>query len=319
MGPFPPLNILDRASVSVVREQVREGSRIVGLGVEDAERLSIAASELAQNQIDHVGEGRMHVRPIQREGVDGLEIEASDEGPGIPDPAGAVEGTAPGRGLGFGLSSVRRMAEELDVDVRHGEGTTVTCRRFARPFRRQPEVAVVGRGMEHPSGDIAVVLRTPDRLLVAAIDGSGHGALAREVAEIAASMIQAERSACDALEAMDVALRGSRGAAATLAILRSDRTALLLGVGNVSACVVHPSGIQRYLPQAGVLGRTRARRGEPRQFTLPPQAFLVLFTDGVSSSADLGALAGRSAIQVAQRLLATHAKPHDDALVLVAR
>ena len=112
MGSFPPLNIVDRASVSLVREQVRAVAKDVGLGEADTERMAIAASELAQNQIDHAGRGVVRVGPVERDGVPGIEIVATDEGPGIADPAGAIEGTAPGRGLGAGLASVRRMAEE---------------------------------------------------------------------------------------------------------------------------------------------------------------------------------------------------------------
>lgn len=318
MGAYPTLNVLDRASVSLAREQVRTACRDAGLAVEDAERLALAVSELAQNQLDHARDGRILVRGIERDGVAGVEVRAWDRGPGIPDPTAAVEGGAPGRGLGVGLATVRRMVEELDLDVRLGEGTTVIGRRFARPVSRRPEVAVMGAGLEVPSGDVAIVVRGPDRVVLAVIDGAGHGVLAREVADLAAAPIRLG-SPREILPAMDEALRGTRGAAATVAMIDAARNATFLGVGNVAAWIVGPTGAQRYLPQAGMLGRRHRSPSAERTYPLPPTSCLCLCSDGISSDVVLQDLVGRSPVSVARHVLATYRKPHDDALVLVAR
>jgi anti-sigma regulatory factor (Ser/Thr protein kinase) len=324
VDPFPTVNVVDRASVSIARELARAGARAAGLTEEGTERLALAVSELAQNQVDHARDGKIAVRAIVRDGVPGVEVVASDRGPGLADPAGAVDGRfrpssrpVDGPGLGVGLGAVRRMVEELDLHVRIGEGTTVVARRFAGPVSRQPEVATVGRGVEKPSGDVAVVHRTDARLVVAALDGSGHGALARDVADLAA--LVTDRSPTEMVAAMDEALRGSRGAAATIAVVDRSRKVTLLGVGNVSALVVGPEGVHRYLPQAGVLGRRHRPPSGEKVLALPPHACLLLFTDGVESEVELAGLVGRSAISVAQQVLTAHGKAHDDALVLVAR
>lgn len=319
MGAYPPVSTIDRASVSLAREQARAVSREAGLSVEDAERMALAVSELAQNQLDHARDGRVTVRHIEREGVGGVEVEVRDRGVGVPDPAGALEGTASGRGLGVGLASVRRMVEELDLDVRYGEGTTVTVRRFARPLPRRPEVVALGRGVEAPSGDVAVVRRDADRVVVAVIDGAGHGAPAREAADRAAAEVAVGMPPADIVAAMDLALRGTRGAACTLVVVDADRRATFLGVGNVAAAIVSPAGLTRYVPQAGMVGRRHRTTSAERTYPLPPSALVVLCSDGISSGALGQDLVGRSPARVAQHLLTTYGKPHDDALVVVAR
>ena len=321
MGEVPPLSIVDRASVGVARDRVRQVGAEVGLGSVDVERLALAVSELAQNQVDHAREGTVRVRSVERDGVPGVEVEARDRGSGIPDPAGALLGVVAGRGLGAGVAAVRRMVEELDVDVRLGEGTTLTVRRFVRPAPRHPEVAVLGRGLDTPSGDGAAVFRDSTGLVAVVVDGVGHGEPAHQAT---ARALEAARLAdpLDVLAAMEEAAARTRGVAATVARwdLAGERI-LVAGVGNVACRLLSPGHPARHaLPTVGVLG-VRGR-SPPRLHTLParPRDTLILYTDGISSRAELApGEGGRSAAQLAQELLTVGAKPHDDALVLVAR
>ncbi len=327
MGAVPAVTVLDRASVSVVRELVRAEAAAVGFDPVDVERLALAASELAQNQLDHAGirDSTVAVRRLERGGVGGLEIVAADRGPGLADPAGAVAGSVEPRGLGAGLPSVRRIAHELDLDSRAGEGTVLRARRFVSPAPAHPEVAVLGRGLERPSGDHAWVSRTASGLLAVVVDGLGHGVLAREAADVVVGWLGSATTTdpLEVLRGLDEACRGTRGAAATVARWDVDaRRIELAGVGNVAARVITPGESPKiFLPTPGVLGaRGPSRPGIVRAFDLVGRGVLVMHTDGISSHhEDPGEGAPRSPVGVAQHLLATAAKAHDDALVLVAR
>ncbi|MEQ1568047.1 MAG: ATP-binding protein [Myxococcota bacterium] len=318
MDPVPQVIVEDRASVSVARERVRAVAAGAGFVPADVERLAIVVSELAQNQLDHARDGRIEVRAIARDGVGGVEIEAVDLGPGIR----AVEQVLAGRppepgGLGIGLGAVRRLVEELDVDVRLGEGTAVVARRFTRPVARLPEIVVLGRGVETPSGDQARVVRDAAGLLAAVVDGVGHGPEAREVALRAIDEVRPGRGPLEVLAAMHEVLHRTRGAAAT--VVRWEPGAVqVAGVGNVACRVIPPAGASHHAsPTAGLLGAHR--RTTPRLHRLPMALLdvLVLFTDGISHRVE-PVVAGRSTVSVAAELLGG-AKPHDDALVLVAR
>lgn len=315
----PPLDIFDRASVSLARERVRHVARAVGFGPEDTERLALAVSELAQNQVDHARDGQISVREIERGGVRGVEIEAADRGPGIADLAGVLDGAIPGRGLGAGLPSVRRLAEELDADVRTDEGTVLRVRRFLAPVQRHPEVAIRGRGLERPSGDHAVVRRAGNLLVVAVIDGAGHGPPAREAAEIAAGEVHVDRGPATMMLAMHEALRRTRGASAS--VLKFDlprQTVTVAGVGNVTVRITVGDLVTTCRPQPGLLG-SRKIVATDEVVPFPARAAVHAFTDGISARTDVREIAGRSAIHIASRVFAAHVKDHDDALIAVVR
>jgi hypothetical protein len=100
-----------------------------------------------------------------------------------------------------------------------------------------------------------------------------------------------------------------------------------LGVGNVEALVAAPAAdTRRFSSTPGVLG-VRAGTPEVRGpaasgMPLPPRAVLVMVTDGLSTRLDPAtepALLRERPIVIAQRLLSTHGKDHDDALVLVVK
>jgi anti-sigma regulatory factor (Ser/Thr protein kinase) len=316
----PPLDILDRASVAVARDRVRQLASDLGFAKVETERLALAVSELAQNQLDYAKNGQIQVRRIERGGTAGMEVVARDRGPGIPDLSGILEGRIAGKGLGAGLLSVRRTAEELDADVRYGEGCTLRARCFLGPVRRHPEVAVLGRGLEQPSGDHAIVRRSDDGLLLAVIDGAGHGRPARESAEVASAEVRLARRPAEMMVAIHDALRGGRGASATVVHFDLAReTVTIAGVGNVNVRVTTPTGeVHGFRPQPGLLG---SRRMEPveQRFPLPSRSVVHVFTDGVSTRADARDFGARSAVYIAQRLFADHAKAHDDALLAVVR
>lgn len=328
MGSLPALSVLDRASVSVARERTRAVASEVGFPRAQIEELALLVSELAQNQLDHArGSGLVTIGAVERDGVPGLEIVATDRGPGIASPADAVAGLVVPRGLGAGLPSVRRLATELDLEVVRGEGTEIRVRRFVREVRRQPEVAVVARGKEVPCGDRGWFRRGADGLVMAVIDGVGHGREARLAADRAVAALSASAGSepVELLRAVDLACRDSRGVAASVAWWRPELDAIeVAGVGNVSVRLFSPGQPERaLLPTPGVLGaRSPSRWSAARSFPVAGRVALVLHTDGLAarSLTDRGDESlFRSPIRVADHLVEQHGKDHDDVLVLVAR
>ncbi|MCB9684971.1 MAG: SpoIIE family protein phosphatase [Alphaproteobacteria bacterium] len=328
MGALPPLSVIDRASVSIARERVRQVASEAGFGREGIEELALLVSELAQNQLDHArSTGVISVEPIRRAGVSGVEIVASDRGPGIAHPADAVAGMVVPRGLGAGLPSVRRLASELDLAVVQGEGTQIRARRFVGPAPRHPEVACLGRGMVDPCGDRSWVRRSDGALLLAVLDGVGHGAPAREAADRGVAALEASSSTDPValLHAIDDACGGTRGVAASIARWNVQaRTVEVAGVGNVAAHLYAPGQAPRaLLPTPGVLGvRSPRRVTAARTFPLADRSVLIVHTDGLSSRTVMdpaGEGLFRSPVRVADLLMSRGAKAHDDVLVLVVR
>ena len=93
--------------------------------------ISTAASELSTNIIRYAGRGRVTFRIIQEDNRRGIEIIARDDGPGIENIEEAMkEQFSKGNGLGLGLSSVKRIMDEFDIQSEPGQGTRIVVRKW---------------------------------------------------------------------------------------------------------------------------------------------------------------------------------------------
>ncbi len=119
--------------VVVARRAVRDAANRQGFGITDTTRIVTAASELARNIVKYAGNGTMLVRPVEHDGHPGLELVFADRGPGIPDVAQAMtEGYSTAGGLGMGLPGARRLMDEMRIQSKVGEGTSVVVRKWRR-------------------------------------------------------------------------------------------------------------------------------------------------------------------------------------------
>jgi hypothetical protein len=176
------------------------------------------------------------------------------------------------------------------------------------------------------SGDRFVVQPFTDGVLVAALDGLGHGARAAAAADAAAALLQRHaHEPVDALvERCHEALGGTRGVVMSLASIHaSDRGMTWLGVGNVEGVLARadPGAAppqELLLLRAGVVGEQLPPL-QPARLALSGGDLLLFATDGIRSgfAADLPLALG--AQRLADRILARNGRESDDALVLVVR
>ena len=94
-------------------------------------RVSIAMYEGEINMVIHAKGGEITVNITPEE----IEMILADVGPGIPDVELAMQAgysTAPdeirslGFGAGMGLPNMKKYSDEMEIDTRLGEGTTIT-------------------------------------------------------------------------------------------------------------------------------------------------------------------------------------------------
>ena len=176
------------------------------------------------------------------------------------------------------------------------------------------------------SGDIHVMQYVRDCLLLAAIDGIGHGDSAAAAALAASSVLKSNPS--ERLETLmqmchDV-LRSTRGAVMSLASIFPRLGQMhWLGVGNVQGMVQRAGAAKGtvqevLLLRAGVLG---SQMPSLQAATVPLQTGdrIIFATDGIRSGfvADLSSL--DTPQRSADRILQQHCRSNDDALVVVAR
>jgi hypothetical protein len=187
-------------------------------------------------------------------------------------------------------------------------------------------IATRCRRGETTSGDLAVVTLLPEGVLVAGIDGLGHGDEAARAARRAAEVLRESpsRDLVLLVERCHAALKGTRGAAISLAFVSpSDCGVTWLGVGNVEGRVLSgdPSAIR---PKGSLpLGNGVAGHQLPpvRAATLELRTgdILVLATDGIAAVFADSLDTSGSTQAISERILADHWRPTDDALVVAVR
>lgn len=95
--------------------------------------VATAISELARNIVRYAVRGEITLRLVQNNGKKGIEVVASDDGPGIPDVGLAMQdGYSTSGGLGLGLPGTRRLMDDFEITSDFGKGTVVTVRRWRR-------------------------------------------------------------------------------------------------------------------------------------------------------------------------------------------
>ena len=174
-------------------------------------------------------------------------------------------------------------------------------------------------------GDATAVVAHEGRLVAAIVDVLGHGPEAHEVAVRAEAVILEDRTRsdgpCQFLVDLHDALRGTRGAAAGVAVIEAA-TGLLryAGVGNT---VIRRFGghVDRLVPVDGIVGGNMPTPREKRMVLCPGDT-VVLHTDGVRDHFDLRdypQLPVHDPETVARTLIRRFAKDYDDASCIVLR
>lgn len=184
--------------------------------------------------------------------------------------------------------------------------------------------AARARSGEVECGDASLVMLIATGALIAVVDGLGHGAEAARAARTALSVVEVQPSESPAvlLRRSHEALRGTRGAVMSIALVNAERGVLTwAGVGNVAGVLVRvgeaSTRCTSLVLRRGVLGSSIPRIAEST-VPLVTGDTLVLTTDGVRWNPD-ETPPGEPPASMAQRLLDQYANPSDDALVVVAR
>ena len=180
---------------------------------------------------------------------------------------------------------------------------------------------------ETVSGDCHLVSGHAEGLLIAVVDGLGHGAEAAAAAQAAVAVLEehVNEPVISLLKQCHEALRSTRGVAMSLASVNSKFSTLTwLGVGNVEGVLLRADKAavpaqENVMLFPGVAGHLLpSLRAEVTPFN--PGDLLIFFTDGIRRDfLSEPPIPGHSPQRIADRICARYSKGTDDALVLVAR
>jgi serine phosphatase RsbU (regulator of sigma subunit) len=181
-------------------------------------------------------------------------------------------------------------------------------------------------GAATESGDLHVVVPGAQTVLVAAIDGLGHGHEAALAARAAASVLEryGDEPLIELMRRCHEELRGTRGVVLSMASFDLRAGAMTwLGIGNVEGVLFRADGSpgrrkDTLMLRGGVVGY-QIPSLRPAEYQLGDGDLLVFATDGVRTNFGSHAPAESTVQEIADAILARHGKATDDAMVVVAR
>jgi negative regulator of sigma-B (phosphoserine phosphatase) len=179
---------------------------------------------------------------------------------------------------------------------------------------------------QEESGDHHLLHCSQNVVLIAAIDGIGHGKEAASAAKMATSLLKtgADEPIISLVEQCHEKLRSTRGVVLSLASIDSVHGMMTwLGVGNVQGVLVRTNSEKGnvhevLLLRAGVVGSQLP----PLQAAVLPivQGDTLFFaTDGIRDNFAESLSARENPQRAADRILKEYGSGNDDALVLVSR
>lgn len=293
--------------------------------------LGIVVTELTTNVVRHGGGGEIIMRPLEPAHGVGVEVLGLDRGPGMPNVADCLrDGFSSAGSMGTGLGAMQRIAADFDIYSAPGLGTAVAVRIRSAPRRGAadggpPAVGVcVPKPGETVSGDGWSAVTAGGRTAVCVVDGLGHGPAAAEAADQARVVFgrTATGTPTDILDALNRALRSTRGAAVAVAIAdASAGTVRFGGIGNIGAMILTPSGLRTMVSHNGIVGH-QMRRVQEFEYPWAPGATMVLHSDGLTSHWRPDTYPGvlqHDPVVLCGLLYRDHARGRDDVTVVACR
>jgi len=347
MKQFDSIPLTHEAQIGLARRHIIRSAVELGFSELQLAEMEIVVKELGTNALKFArGTGRIYYA-VADPALEprGIEIIYLDKGPGIEDVAMAIgDGYSTTGSLGAGLGAIKRMSDEfyiysaLDSATRrlplYGRTTHGTAIAFRKRANREDEAprAVPGlwAGMTRPAegqtqnGDAYLVRCQGNRLLLAMIDGLGHGEAASDCARAAIATI--EKNITQPLEpiirATHEALREMRGAVMGLAAIdRAAGTVEYAGIGNTDFRIIGGRERLRFISLNGTLG-SRLDRVKVFKESLPRVATMIMATDGISERWDVENYPGLLGLHpqlFCATVMRDFSRPNDDATILCGR
>jgi anti-sigma regulatory factor (Ser/Thr protein kinase) len=304
----------------------------VGFPGKDCDEIALVVTELASNLTRHAGGGHIGIAQIFSGEQVGLEIQSSDNGPGIHDTIEALaDGYSTVGGLGLGLGTVQRLTDGVEICKIPSGGTRILCRRWQHgPISQtaahalQFGVATRAYSQLPENGDSYIVKEWARHALVGVVDGLGHGSFAQVASQTAVDYLEqhADLPLEELFSGVGRACRATRGVAMALASFDLALNQLTMAsVGNIEVRLL--GSLERSFPaiRRGIVG-LHDTRPFPTQHAWTPNSVLIMHSDGVRrdwNSDDYRNENRRPADQVAHKMLEHLGRLDDDATVVVAQ
>jgi len=328
----PEFYVAGSGDVSRARIWIKSYVLDEGFSEIESDEIALAVSELATNLHKYAGGGELIAQAVTKDSRKGIMIETIDHGPGIRDVEMAMtDGFSTSTSLGYGLGTVNRVMDTLDIETKLNLGTHITCVRWKDPDLKPTEHSPMTYGVAtrpHPqmklNGDAYVVKHWGSCLLVSVIDGLGHGQYAYRASLKAREYIEKhyKQPIEDIFRGVSRNCFGTRGVVMAIACFDwKRRTLTFASIGNIEVKTFGNVDMPGLIIRRGIIG-VNAPKPVVVNCDWDPDNTFIMHSDGLSthwSREDYMKLYDSSAFTCARNLLMQFGKENDDATVIVIK
>lgn len=279
------------SEVASARRAGTELSRKIGFDDVRSGELAILITEAATNIGKHAKSGHIYLRSISAEDQHGIEIIATDSGPGMRNvQINFEDGNSSTGTYGVGLGAIKRLAHYLDIYSEHEKGTVLLMILWANPEYIAQESWQIGSmclpiPSEDVCGDSWMTAGSDTNLTILVADGLGHGHDAAEASLQAVKVLQKEPEAFPnrILQSSHQQMRGGRGAAVAVAKIDVHSEELrYCGVGNIAGSIFSEEKRQHLLSHNGIVG-TNMQKVQEFVHKWTDESLVIMHSDGIGT------------------------------------
>jgi anti-sigma regulatory factor (Ser/Thr protein kinase) len=336
--------ITDRSYSSLAKRDVIRLAEGLNFSSAEIAKINIIVAEMTSNLAKHATKGgELLVKPLGNP-VQGLEILALDNGPGMANPLHMLEdGVSTYGSAGEGLGAIKRQSSIFDLYSQPGMGTVVLSRLmkatappfipglFQPPDRYEVSTVTVAKPGETACGDGYAVVEIGRDLHLLALDGLGHGIHARDAIQLAIkTFMQAPKEdPAYLLRHLHEEIRSTRGAVGFLAHIDGGTQVIsYCGIGNISGKILliegGPTGstAKSIMSYNGIIGHNIPNQFNSQEVDWGPNKIMILHSDGLKTKWDLNtypSLYRHHPSVIAAVLYTDNSRKTDDSLVMVCK
>lgn len=291
------LNAADRSYFAILKKDIHALAASANFSTVKLGEIDIVVAEMVSNLSKYAREGNVFVKLIEEQGVQGIEIICTDNGPGISDLNKMLaDGSSSHNTLGHGLGSMKRLSDDFQVYTQKGWGTII----LARIYNKKPAFEkkkfefrsfIVPKPGETACGDGAYLKVSKETIKIILGDGLGHGQEAEKAvrAAIEAFRICPDESPMEILRFIHQSVRKTRGLVATVITFNiKQQTWKICGIGNILTKMISANNISKsYVAHNGILGHNIPNTMKDQEVSLDNGQLLVMCSDGIKTNSDI--------------------------------
>ena len=326
------LPILESSQAGEARRMAIALASRLGFNETERGKVGIVVTEVANNLVRHARDGKLLLQPLTRDKIEGIEILALDQGPGISNISECLrDGFSTAGTPGTGLGAISRLSAFFDLYSLPNGGTALLSHLWANDLPAKSQANYLESGVvclpktgEDVSGDAWAIDQDSGRYLLLVADGLGHGSQAALASREAVRVFRENlgKSPKEIVEVAHAALRSTRGAALAIAEVDFERLSVrFAGVGNISGTILSPEKNNNMVSYNGTVGH-EVRKIQEFVYPWTKGGLLVMHSDGLGTQWRLDRYAGlvtRHPSLIAGVLYRDFNRGRDDVTVLVAR